>query len=110
MIYTQLIDFECDDTFTCRVAKTIEATQLIKADFEFVTHMEDEKLFTTSWLGLGLTETPITADKRLQRVFCLPPKAGYGTASRTRLANLHSYQVRLLPTNAIDLISRLVGI
>ena len=45
----------------------------------------------------------------LRRVLCLPSKAGYGTASRTRLANLHSYPVRLLPTSALDLISKLVG-
>lgn len=46
LIYTQLVDFECDDAFTCRVANQVEeATQLIEAGFEFVTHMEDEKLF-----------------------------------------------------------------
>ena len=46
LLYTQLVDFECDDAFTCRVANTVEeATQLIEAGFEFVTDMNDVKLF-----------------------------------------------------------------
>ena len=45
MIYTHLINFEGDE-FTCRTAKTIEeAKQLIEAGFDYVTDMNDDKLF-----------------------------------------------------------------
>lgn len=45
LIYTQLVDFE-DDEFTCKIAKTVqEATQLIEAGFEFVTVIDDCRLF-----------------------------------------------------------------
>ena len=45
MIYTHLISFEGDE-FTCRTAKTIEeAKRLIEAGFDYVTDMNDNKLF-----------------------------------------------------------------
>ena len=46
LIYTQLVDFECDDDFTCRTARTLEeASQLIEAGFDYVTDIDDAKLF-----------------------------------------------------------------
>jgi integrase len=46
LVYTQLVDFECEDDFTCRTARTLEeAKMLIEAGFEYVTDMEDVKLF-----------------------------------------------------------------
>jgi hypothetical protein len=46
LIYTQLIEFEGDEQFVCKAAKTIqEASQLIENGFEYVCAMEDEKLF-----------------------------------------------------------------
>ena len=46
LIYTQLISFENEDDFTCRAANTVkEAKELIEAGFEYVTDMEDVKLF-----------------------------------------------------------------
>jgi len=45
LIYTHLINFE-DDQFTCRVARTLkEAEELIEAGFDYVTDMDDAKLF-----------------------------------------------------------------
>jgi hypothetical protein len=45
MKYTQLIRFD-DDAYTCRVADTLtEAKTLIENGFEFVTDMDDQKLF-----------------------------------------------------------------
>ena len=45
LIYTQLVDFQ-DDEYTCKVAKTLtEATALIEAGFEYVTELDDCKLF-----------------------------------------------------------------
>jgi len=45
LVYTHLISFEGDE-FTCKVAKTLkEATALIEAGFDYVTDMEDAKLF-----------------------------------------------------------------
>jgi integrase len=45
LVYTHLINFESDE-YTCRTAKTIkEATDLIEAGFEYVTEMEEIKLF-----------------------------------------------------------------
>jgi hypothetical protein len=45
LIYTQQVDFE-DDEFTCKVARTVnEASQLIEAGFEFVTVIDDCRLF-----------------------------------------------------------------
>jgi len=46
LIYTQLVDFECDEDFTCRTARTLEeASQLIEAGFEYVTDIDGVKLF-----------------------------------------------------------------
>jgi integrase len=45
LIYTHLVNFE-DDQFTCRVARTLkEAEDLIEAGFDYVTDMDDAKLF-----------------------------------------------------------------
>ncbi len=45
LIYTQLVDFESDD-FHVKVAETLkEACDLVEAGFEFVTDMEDKKIF-----------------------------------------------------------------
>jgi integrase len=46
LVYTQLLQFEEDENYTCKVAKTIdEATQLIENGFEYVTGMDGIKLF-----------------------------------------------------------------
>jgi len=46
LIYTQLIDFQEDDEFVCKVAKTVkEASQLVESGFEYVCAIEDAKLF-----------------------------------------------------------------
>jgi len=46
LIYTQLLQFEKDDNYTCKVAQTIEqATELIESGFEYVTEMDGLKLF-----------------------------------------------------------------
>lgn len=43
--YTQLVDFQNDD-YVCKAAKTLtETSQLIEAGFEYVTEMEEVKLF-----------------------------------------------------------------
>jgi len=40
------INFENDDDFACRTAKTLEETkELIEDGFEYITEMEDIKLF-----------------------------------------------------------------
>jgi len=45
LIYTQLIDIKNDD-YVCKVAKSLtEASQLIEAGFEYVTEMDNVKLF-----------------------------------------------------------------
>jgi integrase len=45
LIYTQLINFQ-DDDYICKTAKTLtEATQLIEAGFEYITEMDNIKLF-----------------------------------------------------------------
>jgi integrase len=45
LIYAQLLDIN-DDEWTCRTAKTIEdATKLIEAGFDFITEMNEVKLF-----------------------------------------------------------------
>jgi integrase len=45
LIYTHLINFESDE-WVCRVAKTVgEATQLIESGFEYVTEIDNAKLF-----------------------------------------------------------------
>ena len=46
MVYTQLIAFENEDHFTCRVAKDVqEAKQLVEAGFDYVTDIDGVKLF-----------------------------------------------------------------
>ena len=46
LIYTQLIEFEGDDQFVCKVAKTVmEASELIENGFEYVCTMDDAKPF-----------------------------------------------------------------
>jgi len=46
LIYTQLLQFEKDDNYTCKVAQTIEqATHLIENGFQYVTEMDGLKLF-----------------------------------------------------------------
>ena len=46
LLYTQLVTFEDPDGYTCRVAKNLEeAKELIEAGFQYVTDMEDKKLF-----------------------------------------------------------------
>ncbi|UCE44101.1 MAG: hypothetical protein JSV57_00990 [Candidatus Bathyarchaeota archaeon] len=46
MKYTQLIDFDQAEEFTCRVVKTLDgAKELVEAGFEYVTGMDDAKLF-----------------------------------------------------------------
>ncbi len=45
LVYMHLIDFQ-DDEYIVRVAKTVkEACQLIETGFEYVTEVEDAKLF-----------------------------------------------------------------
>lgn len=45
LICTQLQNFQ-DNDYVCKAAKTlVEATQLIEAGFEYVTEMENVKLF-----------------------------------------------------------------
>ena len=46
LVYTQLLQFEKDDNYTCKIAQNVEqATQLIENGFEYVTEMEGLKLF-----------------------------------------------------------------
>ena len=46
LLYTQLADFESDDDFTCRVARTLEeAKQLIEAGFEYICERDGVMLF-----------------------------------------------------------------
>jgi len=46
LIYTQLLQFDKDDNYTCKTAQTIEqATELIESGFEYVTEMDGTKLF-----------------------------------------------------------------
>ncbi len=45
LIYTQLVNFKSDE-YTSKVATNVkEARKLIEAGFEYVTEMEDVKLF-----------------------------------------------------------------
>ena len=45
LIYTQLVNFG-EEEYTCKVAKTIDkARQLIENGFEYVTEMDNLKLF-----------------------------------------------------------------
>jgi integrase len=46
LIYTQLLQFDRDDNYTCKVAQNVEqATDLIENGFEYVTEMDGIKLF-----------------------------------------------------------------
>jgi integrase len=46
LIYTQLLQFEQDDNYTCKVAQNVEQdTELIENGFEYVTEMDGLKLF-----------------------------------------------------------------
>jgi len=46
LIYTQLLQFDKDDNYTCKIAQNIEqATDLIENGFEYVTEMDGMKLF-----------------------------------------------------------------
>ena len=46
LIYTQLLQFDKDDNYTCKVANNIEqATELIENGFEYITEMDGIKLF-----------------------------------------------------------------
>ena len=46
MIYTHLVHFDDPEEFTCRAAKTLdEAKELIEVGFDYVTDMDDMKLF-----------------------------------------------------------------
>ena len=46
LIYTQLLQFDKDDNYTCKVAKNVEeATELIENGFEYVTEIDGTKLF-----------------------------------------------------------------
>lgn len=46
LIYTQLLQFEKDDNYTCKIAQTVEqATDLIENGFEYVTEMDGLRLF-----------------------------------------------------------------
>ena len=45
LIYTQLLQFEKDDNYTCKIAQTVEqATDLIENGFEYITEMDGIKL------------------------------------------------------------------
>jgi integrase len=46
LVYTQLLQFEKDENYVCKVAKNIEeATELIESGFEHVTEMDGVRLF-----------------------------------------------------------------
>jgi integrase len=46
LVYTQLLQFDKDESYTCKVGKNIEeATQLAESGFEYVTEMDGLKLF-----------------------------------------------------------------
>ena len=46
LIYTQLLQFEQDENYTCKIAQNIEqATKLIENSFEYVTEMDGLKIF-----------------------------------------------------------------
>ena len=46
LVYTQLLQFEQDDNYTCRVAKNqTEITQIIESGFEYVTEQDGLKFF-----------------------------------------------------------------
>jgi hypothetical protein len=46
MMYIELVTFDNPEEFTCRATENIEeAKELIEAGFEYVTDIEDKKLF-----------------------------------------------------------------
>jgi len=46
LIYTQLLQFERDDNYTCKIAQNVEqATELIENGFEYITEIDGTKLF-----------------------------------------------------------------
>jgi len=46
MKYTRLVTFDNPEEFTCKVAGTLEeAKELIEAGFEYVTELNQKKLF-----------------------------------------------------------------
>jgi len=46
LIYTQLIEFEAEDQYHVKVARTLkEACELVKAGFEYVTDLDEAKIF-----------------------------------------------------------------
>jgi hypothetical protein len=46
LIYTQLLQFDRDDAYTCKIAQSVEqATELIENGFEYVTEVDGLKLF-----------------------------------------------------------------
>jgi len=46
MIYTQLLNLNDDDEWTCKTATTVEeATQLIEKGFQYITEIDGTKLF-----------------------------------------------------------------
>jgi hypothetical protein len=46
MFYTQLVTFNEEEEYTCKTATTIqEATNLIEHGFQFVTEIDETKLF-----------------------------------------------------------------
>jgi len=46
MKYTHLVTFDNPEEFTCKVAASLEeAKELIEAGFEYVTELNQEKLF-----------------------------------------------------------------
>jgi len=46
LVYTQLLQFDKDDNYTCKVAQNVEeATELIENGFEYVTEIDGLKLF-----------------------------------------------------------------
>jgi len=45
LIYTHLVDFKSDE-WVCKVAQTLEeAVELVEAGFEYVTEIEEKKIF-----------------------------------------------------------------
>jgi hypothetical protein len=45
-VYTQLLQFDRDDNYTCKVAQNIQqATELTENGFEYVTRIDGLKLF-----------------------------------------------------------------
>lgn len=46
LIYIQLVEFGAEDQYHIKVARTLkEACELVKAGFEYVTDMNDAKIF-----------------------------------------------------------------